>query len=241
MSGSQHLLAAALVLAACATRSAAAPPPDVASACQDAVLRNGFTIPNVQPVTAGTVVQLRLCGGAGAIEIPAAQIDRFEAREQVQRASAGPLAPAPAAPAPSAAVATSADSLGRLIAGAALRHRIDPDFVASVVRAESGNNPAAVSPKGARGLMQLMPQTAAGLGVPDPFDPAANLEGGTKYLRQLLDQYAGDAAKALSAYNAGPRRVDQYAGVPPFPETHAYVARIIEDYNRKKIEQRSPR
>ena len=98
------------------------------------------------------------------------------------------------------------------IAIAASRHQIDPDFVASVVKAESGFNPAAVSPKGAQGLMQLMPQTAAKLGVENALDPAANVEGGTKYLRQLLDQYDGDAVKALAAYNAGPQRVAQYRG-----------------------------
>jgi hypothetical protein len=109
--------------------------------------------------------------------------------------------------------------------------------VASVVKAESGFIPTAVSPKGALGLMQLMPRTAAWLGVENVLDPAANVEGGTKYLRQLLDQYDGDALKALAAYNAGPQRVEQYGGVPPFPETRAYITRIIDDYNRKKHQQ----
>jgi soluble lytic murein transglycosylase-like protein len=130
-------------------------------------------------------------------------------------------------------------SLKRLITNAATRHHIDPDFVTSVVKAESGFNPRAVSPKGARGLMQLMPQTASRLGVDNVLDPAANVEGGTKYLRQLLDQYDGDAVKALAAYNAGPQRVAQYGGVPPYPETRAYVARIVDDYNRKKIQQQA--
>ena len=85
--------------------------------------------------------------------------------------------------------------------------------------------------------MQLMPLTAASLGVENALDPASNMEGGTRYLRQLLDQYGGDAAKALAAYNAGPQRVQQYGGVPPYAETRAYVARIIGDYNRKKLQQ----
>jgi soluble lytic murein transglycosylase-like protein len=85
--------------------------------------------------------------------------------------------------------------------------------------------------------MQLMPQTATNLGVKDSFDPAANVDGGVRYLRELLLQYNGDAAKALAAYNAGPQRVQQYHGVPPYRETHAYVARVITDYNRKKIAQ----
>ena len=87
--------------------------------------------------------------------------------------------------------------------------------------------------------MQLMPQTATGLGVEDALDPAANLEGGTKYLKQLLDHYNGDAIKALAAYNAGPQRVEQYGGIPPYNETRAFVARIIEDYNHKKVEQQA--
>jgi soluble lytic murein transglycosylase-like protein len=121
-----------------------------------------------------------------------------------------------------------------LIASAALRHQIDPDFVASVVKAESGFLPTAVSPRGAQGLMQLMPRTAAELGVRNALDPAENVEGGTTYLRRLLDRYDWDAVKALAAYNAGPQRVEQYGSAPPYPETRAYVARIINDYSRKK-------
>src|SRR5258708_22543072 len=83
--------------------------------------------------------------------------------------------------------------------------------------------------------MQLMPQTASQLGVANPFDPNANVEGGTKYLRELLEKYNFDAVKALAAYNAGSRRVDHYDGVPPYYETRAYVARIIRDFNRQKL------
>ena len=115
---------------------------------------------------------------------------------------------------------------------------MDADFIASVIRAESGNNPRAVSPKGAQGLMQLMPGTASKLGVKDSFDPAENVDGGVRYLRELLLLYNNDMIKALAAYNAGPQRVQQYKGVPPYRETHAYVARVINDYNRKKLAQR---
>ena len=115
------------------------------------------------------------------------------------------------------------------------RSQLDADFIASVIRAESGGNVNAVSRKGARGLMQLMPGTADQLGVKNSFDAAENVDGGVRYLMQLLQQFNYDVAKALAAYNAGPERVAQYKGVPPYRETRAYVARIIRDYNRKKL------
>jgi soluble lytic murein transglycosylase-like protein len=125
--------------------------------------------------------------------------------------------------------------LNHLINGAGERHQLDPDFINSVIRAESGFNSHAVSKKGAQGLMQLMPQTASQLGVANSFDPNANVEGGTRYLRELLEKYDFDVVKALAAYNAGPKRVDRYRGVPPYYETQAYIARIIRDYNRQKL------
>ena len=131
--------------------------------------------------------------------------------------------------------------LASIIQSASASSRIDADFIASVIRAESSNNPRAVSRKGAQGLMQLMPETASNLGVKDSFDPAANVDGGVRYLRELLLQYNGDAAKALAAYNAGLQRVEQYHGVPPYYETHVYVARVINDYNRKKTAQAKQR
>jgi soluble lytic murein transglycosylase-like protein len=87
--------------------------------------------------------------------------------------------------------------------------------------------------------MQLMPGTASGLGVTNAFDPQANVEGGTKYLRQLLERYNFDIPKALAAYNAGPQRVEQFGGIPPYYETRAYVARVVKDFNKKKAAQSS--
>lgn len=123
------------------------------------------------------------------------------------------------------------------VAAASDKHGIDADLLYSIIRAESGFNPRAVSNKGAQGLMQLMPDTANQLGVRDAFDTQANVEAGTRYLRELLDRYHYDLAKALAAYNAGPQRVEQYHGIPPYQETRAYVARIIREYNKKKLAQ----
>ncbi len=131
--------------------------------------------------------------------------------------------------------AASPVDLQTVISSASGRTSIDPDLIHSVIRAESGFNTKAVSPKGARGLMQLMPGTAAKLGVQDSFDAQSNVDGGTRYLRELLARYNGDLAKALAAYNAGPHRVEQYHGVPPYRETRAYVSSIIRDFNRKKL------
>jgi len=133
---------------------------------------------------------------------------------------------------------TTALKLPDVIGSASHRYHLDPDLVNSVIRAESGFNPKAVSRKGAVGLMQLEPQTAAQLGVTDLFDPSANVDGGTRYLRELLVRYNFDLIKALAAYNAGPQRVEQYHGVPPYYETQAYVAQVVRDFNRKKLAER---
>ena len=116
---------------------------------------------------------------------------------------------------------------------------LDPDLIDSVIKAESNFNPNAVSRKGARGLMQLMPATAEQLGVKDSLDPKSNVDAGSRYLRDLLLQYNRDLAKALAAYNAGSGPVDRYHGVPPYRETYSYVARIIADFNRKKLAERA--
>jgi len=115
------------------------------------------------------------------------------------------------------------DSIIRTIAG---RYSIDPQLVHSIIRAESNYNPQAVSSKGAIGLMQLMPPTAKAYGVKDLYDPIENIEGGIKYLRDLIKTYNQDHELILAAYNAGPESVKKYKGVPPYPETVAYIQKV---------------
>ena len=131
------------------------------------------------------------------------------------------------------AEAPAGTDLRALATAAAKRHGLDPALVLAVANVESGLRPLAVSPKGARGLMQLMPPTAKDMGVTDVFDPLQNLEGGTRYLRELLSRYDGDLKRALAAYNAGPGAVDKYKGVPPYRETLAYVRRVLEKYQKR--------
>ena len=118
-------------------------------------------------------------------------------------------------------------SLHEMIREAAQRHGVSEHLVAAVIRVESGFNARAVSRKGARGLMQLMPGTAAILGVRDSFDPGDNIDGGVRHLRSLMDRYGSNLPLALAAYNAGAGAVDSHGGIPPYPETQAYVERIL--------------
>lgn len=115
-----------------------------------------------------------------------------------------------------------------IIADVATRYQVDRTLVKAVIRAESGFQPQAVSPKGARGLMQLMPTTASMHGVRNIHEPTENIEGGVQHLRMLLDRYKDNVALALAAYNAGAGAVDQHGGIPPFPETRDYVWRVLQ-------------
>ncbi len=191
-----------------------------------AILQNGFEIRHEQREVLGTNTRLYFGSdpAAGFVDIPSDQIARYEHDDSVKPQQSGPAKPKPID------VQSAVDSASKT-------HSVDADLIASVIRAESRFNPHAISPKGAQGLMQLMPGTASKLGVADAFDANANVDGGTRYLRELLLRYDDDVIKALAAYNAGPQRVDQYHGVPPYRETRLYVAGIVHDFNKKKLAQ----
>ena len=195
-------------------------------AAELANLRNGFSLRHEHHEVVGSTTRLYMSAdpSGGYVDVPTADIESFE--------------PAPPDPQEAATVAPSSQDLQAIVTAASNQHQVDADFIASVIHAESGNNPRAVSRKGAQGLMQLMPGTANQLGVKNSFDPAQNVDAGVRYLRELLLLYNNDMVKALAAYNAGPQRVQQYKGVPPYHETHAYVRRVINDYNHKKLAQR---
>jgi hypothetical protein len=219
-----------------------------ASATDVATLRNGFTIRHESRAPLGDTTRLFLTAdGSSFVDVPTGEIVQIEpdlnappapekGSETVAPTPAGngPLRPTSTTPTPAASQHVD---VTEVVNAASDRYRLDPDLVNSVIRAESGFKVHAISPKGAQGLMQLMPGTASKLGVPNAFDPEANVDGGTRYLRELLEHYNFDLVKALAAYNAGPHRVEQYGGVPPYLETRKYVASIVRDFNRKKIAQ----
>ena len=138
--------------------------------------------------------------------------------------------PVPAQPAPAAAMSPYHE----LVAAAASRYGVDAELITSVIAVESNFDPKAVSRKNARGLMQLLPETAARFGVKDVFDPAENIDAGTRYLRDLLQLYNNDLTLTLAAYNAGPDNVQKYGRVPPFSETVSYVKRVKRNYEKGK-------
>jgi soluble lytic murein transglycosylase-like protein len=195
-----------------------------------AILHNGFSIKHERHVPVGTVTRLYLStDGKSYTDIPTADIDHFE--EDLSQPDPPPEA-APQILTPPAPVKLT---LNDVVTATGKQHLIDPDLISSVIHAESNFNPHARSPKGAQGLMQLMPDTAHKLGVSDAYDSQSNVDGGTRYLKQLLELYHYDLVKALAAYNAGPQRVTKYRGVPPYRETQLYIRKIILDYNRRKL------
>jgi soluble lytic murein transglycosylase-like protein len=179
-----------------------------------AVLRSGERLHITSYERTGASIRLMIDGGA--IELPAENIVSFEP-EDVFPANA----PAHA----------GTGKLKDIIHAAAARHGVDEKLITSVIAAESNFNPRAVSRKQAQGLMQLLPATSAHFSVKDAFDPAQNIEAGTRYLKQLLEQYRGNLVLALAAYNAGPELVARYGGVPPIAETRAYIRRVTQRYS----------
>ena len=181
------------------------------------VLRSGqrLTVTGYQLV--GDKYRLQMAGGSA--EIAADEVVAIEPEDVFTPAPAKPIVKPP---------------YRELVEAAAARYNVDADLITSVIAVESSFDPKAVSRKNARGLMQLLPQTAARLGVQNIYDPQENIDAGTRYLRELLQRYNNNLVLALAAYNAGPERVQQYDRVPPFAETISYVRRVKRGYEKSK-------
>lgn len=205
-------------------------------AAEQITLRNGFEITCHHHAAANNRVRLYTgTGNDNYIEVARTDIVTVENVPDPPPDVAP--APAPASQPPSSANPSATnltpEDLQQMLAKAGHEHNVDRDLLASVVKAESNGNARAVSRAGARGLMQLMPGTAADLGVADSFLPDQNVRGGSTYLDALLTKYHNNLALALAAYNAGPAAVDKYHGIPPYRETKLYVARVIHEFNRR--------
>jgi soluble lytic murein transglycosylase-like protein len=181
------------------------------------VLRSGQRLKVTGYLVVGDKYRLQM--GGGTVEIAAEDVVAIEPEEVFTPLPAKPVVKAP---------------YRELVEAAAARYRVDADLITSVIAVESNFDPKALSPKNARGLMQLLPETAERLGVQNIYDPKENIDAGTRYLRELLQRYNNDLALALAAYNAGPERVQQYGRVPPFAETLSYVRRVKRTYEKSK-------
>jgi soluble lytic murein transglycosylase-like protein len=208
----------AVVLAAAA---AAAP----AARADYAVLRSGVRLHIAGYQLSGDRMRLTVTGGT--VDVAASDIASIEPEEN--------FTPNPPPPPEETNSNGSYGPYGKLIHDAAAKHGVDENLIKGVIAVESNFNPRATSRKQAQGLMQLLPQTAARYAVANIFDPAQNIDAGTHYLKDLLEQYRGNLPLALAAYNAGPEMVERYGGIPPFRETQSYVRRITTDLakNRK--------
>ena len=198
-----------------------------ATAGEYVVLSTGFSIHADSHVIDGNTIRLKT--SQGEIEFPATTVTGIEKED---------YAPVPAAAQQSADPPQAKPDVTpqELITRAAIQAGLPPELVHSIARAESAYRADAVSPKGAIGLMQLMPNTAAELNA-NPYDPAQNAEAGARYLRELLLKYESDphqVLKAIAAYNAGPAAVDKYKGIPPYSETIEYVRRVLKEYERQQ-------
>ncbi len=204
-----------------------------AQAGEFVVLSNGFRIHADSHTADGPVIRLQT--SQGVIEIQASTVASFEQEEYAAPAAAPAVVPEAPQNVPLPGLTPQ-----ELITRAAIHAGLPPAIVHSIARAESGYREDALSPKGAIGLMQLMPKTAAELDA-DPHDPAQNAEAGARYLRDLLQKYENDphqVSKAVAAYNAGPAAVDKYHGIPPYPETIQYVNRVLREYQKEQTEPR---
>ena len=190
--------------------------PGAAARAEIALLSSGLTLKLDGHRVEDGVVVMALRGG-GEVGVPPEAVRGFVPDEVLDEV-AGP----------------ASGDVRELAAAAARRHGLDPELVMAVVSVESAFRPQAVSPKGAQGLMQLMPGTARSLGVADPLDPAQNLDGGARHLGQLIELYNGDLVRALAAYNAGQGAVQRHGGVPPYRETRSYVKKVLDRYREKK-------
>jgi soluble lytic murein transglycosylase-like protein len=193
---------------------------------EDAVLASGARLHVDRHESSGNKVVLHL--GAGVIEMDPSDIRGFE-----------PDTPPPAVPAASPAATAPSPAPEQLADRAAQKYGLPSSLLRSVMKAESGFHPQAVSAKGAVGLMQLMPSTARDLGA-DPRDPAQNVDAGARYLRALLEKYSGELRPALAAYNAGPGAVERFGGVPPFSETLEYIRRIEREWKASAKVESNP-
>jgi soluble lytic murein transglycosylase-like protein len=213
-----------------------------AHAAERITLRNGFDYPCDHHAEVEGRTRLYLSAGEDSyIEFRPEEIAEIEklpdppAAPKTAENSSGPTSAAnPKASANSRRDAKlSPADLGEMLNKASNQYKLDVDLLASLVKAESDGNARAVSRAGAQGLMQLMPATAKDLGVSDSFKPEENVRGGATYLDALLTLYHDNLELALAAYNAGPEAVAKYHGIPPYRETHAYVARVIHEFNRR--------
>lgn len=201
----------------------------LAPAAERVHLANGFDMRCDHHAQIGSMVRLYTeRGDKSYIDMKPNEIAGYETVPDPPPSVAATPSPRP----PSDGKLTPAD-LRLMLADAGVQHNLDADLLASIVKAESSGNARAVSRAGARGLMQLMPSTAAEQGVDDSFSPDQNVRGGSAYLDQLLQRYHDNIALALAAYNAGPAAVDRYHGIPPYHETRTYVARVIHEFNRR--------
>jgi len=186
----------------------------------------------------GTPAAMPMAGGTGIDGLPLLNPNSPSFAAMVQAAIDG-QGDAPLDPANSAFSADAASNapamvppaqIDQLVSANATTFGVDPNLVKAIIANESGFNANATSKVGAQGLMQLMPGTAAGLGVSNAYDPAQNVWGGTKYIKGLMDRFGGDVRKAVAAYNAGPGAVEKYGGVPPYAETQNYVQNVLASY-----------